>query len=63
MTVAASRSTMVLKWNQGDIERAVASQPMDVAEVIARARRLHMLTAAHPLDEDRLQQFINMGKP
>jgi plasmid stability protein len=45
------------------IERAVATQPVDVADLIARARSLRTLTAANPLDEDRLQQIIEMGRP
>jgi antitoxin FitA len=45
------------------IERAVTSQPVDVADVIARARSLRMLTAANPIDEEELQQIIESGRP
>ena len=44
------------------IERAVSTRPVDVAAVLARARRLREKTAAHPISNEELTRAKVAGR-
>ena len=45
------------------IERAVVSQPLDLDTLLANARRLRSLTAAHPVNDAELKLARRAGRP